>query len=899
MGVSGGGGSIDAAIGSPSIDPFELERARVDVIAAVFDEAELPPRIGRYVVLEQVGKGSSGVVYKSYDPELDRRVAIKLLRAGNRGLPEIDDELLREARAIARLNHPNVVAVHDVGTVPRTRADPGGLFVVMEFVDGESLAQWLQRGGHGWSAVLDALMPVGEALSAAHALGVVHRDVKPANVLLGRDRRAKLADFGLAHAVASTDAALSQSQRGDPFRHAVVGTPATMAPEQHEGRETDARTDQYGYCATLFMALHGRAPFAGRDLEALLAAKRAHAPQYAGALPRWLVAAIHRGLSPEPAGRFADMAALLEALRRGRGRTRRWLGRAAVATSAAAVVAFAVHGAEPSAVERCVADGQQRAAAVWNDDARASLRAGLLATAAPQAERAALRLDAQLATVAADHAEVRAEVCASLDVVDPPPAQVVEQLACLDGTLSDIGELVALAGDADADLVRELNRVLGGVTTPRSCVLRPHVEVHADPELDVLLRRARLHERATHLASAEQLARTALALAEQRQATGAAAQARDVLCHVIAQRDGREPAIAACDAALFTAESAGDHLRAALAAKQLMHLLAGRAEAERVYGLATAHLAALVQRPPWLEIGIMTELAWMREREGRLSEAAAIADEALTAAIAEHGPDDIELVSILNGAASLAFRTGRLSRAQELYQRAIDIQVRERGDDDPDVAVMLHNLGGLELERGEPQRARATLTRALAMRVAAFGERSPRVTMTLLRLARATLRAGDGAEAEALARTAVTNASAPDYGGAELRSVAERTLAWVLAQTDRCAEAIAVLDGVASPLELDDERGEELTVRGGCQARRGDPTAGATLTAAMAAFERFYGDDARDVVAPALLLAAWHRERHELAQARVVATRALEICRRREGSPAERREVEALVAALE
>ncbi len=155
--------------------------------------------VGRYVVLDRIGAGGMGVVYAAYDPELDRRVALKLLRPDRFGGDAGRLRLLREAQALARLTHPNVVAVYDVGTFGDR------VFVAMELVEGETLRQWLRaepRSPRPWREVLERFLPAGRGLAAAHAAGLVHRDFKPENVLLGRDGRARVVDFGLAKALA-------------------------------------------------------------------------------------------------------------------------------------------------------------------------------------------------------------------------------------------------------------------------------------------------------------------------------------------------------------------------------------------------------------------------------------------------------------------------------------------------------------------------------------------------------------------------------------------------------------------------------------------------------------------------------------------------------------------------
>ena len=286
-------------------------------------------RIGRFVVLREVGRGAMGVVFAAYDEELDRKVALKLVE-----LDEAPDaslgrnQLLREAQALARLAHPNVVAVHEAGV------HRGAVFLAMEFVDGVDLQRWLAAELRPWQGVVAAFRQAGEGLLAAHRVGLVHRDFKPSNVLVGDDGRVRVADFGLAArrdgpqlvpVPQDIDRRLAPSGRSSRLAGtiagigALVGTPAYMAPEQHRCEPVTAASDQFSFCVALFEALYGHRPFSGDTLDALArdvltAELPATSPD--PSVPAWLYAIVRRGLAREPAARFPDMQALLAELAR-------------------------------------------------------------------------------------------------------------------------------------------------------------------------------------------------------------------------------------------------------------------------------------------------------------------------------------------------------------------------------------------------------------------------------------------------------------------------------------------------------------------------------------------------------------------------------------------------------
>jgi serine/threonine protein kinase len=302
----------------PSVAPLELARLRGAVRAGLFDVPATPPRVGRYALLRCIGRGGMGIVYAARDVELGREVAIKLLRPELSG-PSDDRRLTAEAQALARLSHPNVIAIFDVGTYEGQR------FIAMEYVPGQDLRRWLDAPRH-LEDLLRVFVGAGRGLHAAHAVGLVHRDFKPDNVLVGDDGRPRVLDFGLAR---PPDAPGSLGGRPalpavvDPratmltVDGQVVGTPAYMAPEQHLGEPADARSDQFAFGVSLYHAVYGVRPFAGEDPQALALSivrgrVRPATPRYP--VPEWLDRLLARTLAVDAAQRFASMAALLEVI---------------------------------------------------------------------------------------------------------------------------------------------------------------------------------------------------------------------------------------------------------------------------------------------------------------------------------------------------------------------------------------------------------------------------------------------------------------------------------------------------------------------------------------------------------------------------------------------------------
>src|SRR6266542_1175444 len=256
-----------------------------------------PP--GRYEVLEPIGAGGMGVVYAARDHQLRRTVALKMLQPGGAGetsQARMRERLLREARAMARLSHPNVLAVYDDGELD------GQVFLAMELVEGRTLTAWLGEERRSWREVLDVFLDAARGLAAAHAAGLIHRDFKPDNVLVGADGRVRVMDFGLASALALGPADLAEGGHSKPALSVTVtalgGSPAYMAPEQLRGEAVDARADVFGFCVALHEALHGERPFRGDSLEELEGAIRRDEVRRGRAkgVPTWLRRALMRGL---------------------------------------------------------------------------------------------------------------------------------------------------------------------------------------------------------------------------------------------------------------------------------------------------------------------------------------------------------------------------------------------------------------------------------------------------------------------------------------------------------------------------------------------------------------------------------------------------------------------------
>ena len=326
--------SSDDAPGDPGSQSLQLaatvEGTAAELAFAARDgarDALVAPRlVGRFLPLRHLGSGGMGSVYAAYDERLDRRVAIKLLHETGSQSVLRRERVLREAQAMARISHVNVVPIYEVGEVGEQ------IFIAMEFVDGVTLKKWQGQEQRPWQDTLRMYLQAGEGLRAAHEAGLIHRDFKADNVLIGKDGRPRVADFGLARLGSGSplpDERGATSPSSDrlltPLTEAgaISGTPGYMSPEQYQAQDVDARSDQFSFCASLYEALYGCLPFTGRSFAELAANTLAGklSPPPGTHVPREIYQALARGLALDPSQRFPSMAALLSALALEQGHT--------------------------------------------------------------------------------------------------------------------------------------------------------------------------------------------------------------------------------------------------------------------------------------------------------------------------------------------------------------------------------------------------------------------------------------------------------------------------------------------------------------------------------------------------------------------------------------------------
>ena len=694
-------------------------------------------RIGRYVLGAPLGAGGMGAVYAARDPELDRDVAIKVLRPGVAG-DDAPGRLLREAQVMARLSHRNVVAVHDVGT------DDGRVFIALELIEGETLTTWLARP-RSWREILDVFVDAGRGLAAAHRVAIVHRDFKPSNVLIARDGRVCVSDFGLASASDLDARPGGPTPAGDALRltrtDALVGTPAYMAPEQLAGGRASPSSDQFAFAVALWEALTGAHPFGLRSLDELAAATRAGrvvAPPPGRKVPPKILRAVRRALAPSPDDRFASMDVLLGELARPR-EARRSVAAVALAVVGAGAIVGAILYAGGARPEPPCRGAERKLAGVWDATRKAQVHGAFLASGQPYAEASWLTVERLLDKFATDFGAMHRDACEATEVRhDQSEALLDRRMACLDERLLGAGALTSLFATGEPEVVRRAVNAVADLPLVADCgdparLTSEEVEPAAPSDRRTAASiRARLADawaRYTTGRYADGLT-AARPLVDEARALGFRPLEARVLYQVGRLEEASEK-YAAAEATLQAATLAAEAGRAdELAARSwsaLAYLVGFRLRRHDDGEVLLQRAAAAVERVgarPVVRLAYLDALASLRLAEGKYEASLAAREEALTIARAELGADDPTVGKLTALAGQQLQELGRTDQAIARLNEAQGLLERSLGAAHPAVGVVLGSLGTTLSQRGRHAEAADALERAAAIAGRAQGEDS-------------------------------------------------------------------------------------------------------------------------------------------------------------------------------
>ncbi len=732
-----------------------LTLGEASAAAAVPTVLERGSSLGRYVVLDLIGGGGMGVVYTAFDPELDRKVALKLLRVE---LFESSDgyearmRLLREAQALAKLAHPNVVAVHDVGTYE------GQVFIAMEFVEGRTLSEWVSDEKPEWREIVQIFLQAGRGLAAAHAAGLVHRDFKPSNVVLGEDGRVRVLDFGLA---APLEALSTRGQKiavesiiearrkeiASPLTAnltrtgSTLGTPAYMAPEQHQQQNSDSRSDQFSFCASLYEALYGELPFVGANLKELLINMRTggvREPAVGSKVPLWLRRVLLRGLQLEPEKRYPSMQALLQGLTEDpSARYRRW-GLVGGGLLLGAVAFLGLYLLQQSRVQLC-SGAETRLQEIWNGSRREAVRTAFLVTAAPFAADTWNRVSSLLDRYGERWASGHQEACAATRLRGEQSEELLDRrMICLEGRWREFDALIGLFAHADRQILETSVKAINSLSPVAGCADIEGLNAQTPLPADQGVRR--------QIAAVEELA----VAAKAQYSAGKYQQSEELGRAAVAKGDGVDYPPGLCVAyfelgrALIGtsqyAEAENVLVRAASLADEgglltvrinamleLVHLLGNRldrrGEAERylelIEGVTRRRAGGAVQ-----VVHLKRQEALLELAAGNSERAKEVALEALQSVRQVFGDQEINTALVLELLSAIYLQRRELAAAIENQTAVLEIRRARLGPDHPDVGLAESNLGIAKRLIGRYEEAIELQQRALPKLIDKHGENS-------------------------------------------------------------------------------------------------------------------------------------------------------------------------------
>ena len=696
-----------------------------------------PTAIGPFIVLRKLGEGAMGVVYAGFDISLDRKVALKLVRRQLLDKPAVRSRMIREAQAMARLSNPHVVQVYQVGE------HAGGIYVAMEYIDGQTLGEWLRARPRPWQAVLRTVCEAGRGLAAAHAAGLVHRDFKPDNVLVDGHDHARVLDFGLVQAGSSSEDDMRQT-REDTEVHTtlpgqesversnnmhwsvrltqagkVLGTPAYMSPEQHFGEPSGPYSDQFSFAVTLYEALYGVRPFVGdtwASIKAQVERGVVAPPPADSPVPRRLFKIVQRALDTAPERRWPSLDEMLDTLARDPRRARLRAAAMAGLLGVASAVSFTVAALRSPAEDRC--DAGSELAAVWSPARRAAVVRAFTATGAPFAadvwRRTEERLDAYADSWQAAHEGACLAHAAGLESA----GLMDRRIACLARRKVHMRALVDIFAAADREVVENAVQAVAALPSVRACAdadeLLSALAPPDDPEA----------------AAAVEALRELLARGLALEATGGYAEGLRVVteARVAARPLGYAP---------LTAE-------AALAEGSLLAASARPLEAEAAL---TAALRVAIAHDLHAVAAAAAARRIFVVGDGLGQHATALASQPFAEALVERARDDGRLGALLENNLGIVFDLrGDDAAARAHFERTITLLLKT-GDPNPLLAVAHHNLANIDLEQGDLEAARQNSARAHDLFVALLGAQHPLVAHPLAGLGDVELRRGALVEA--------------------------------------------------------------------------------------------------------------------------------------------------------
>lgn len=763
-------------------------------------------RVAHFEVERRVGAGGMGTVFEATDTRLGRKVALK--RVAGDATDALQNRLLAEAQALAKLSHPNVVQVYEVFECDHN------VYIAMEFVEGSTLSEWQKQEGRTWREVLDVYVQAGCGLSAAHAEGIIHRDFKPKNVLVGSNGRVRVADFGLAKAidldgsssndedssernaeanrrlVSTNDVTLEYMGRSRPSpsdeaddtrdrpmgiteRQGAVatmtrtgmrlGTPEYMAPEQFEGGSLDARTDQFGFCVALYEALYGERPFSAdtvAELAVAVCSGRTNTPPSNSSVPRWILEVLLRGLARSPSERFESMQALLDALASDPVPRRRKQWIVAATFTAAVGLVWGVATVATSGASSCIA-AERHLEGVWDNERQAAVERAIMETELSYSVRTWALVRDRLNAYVNTWVHMRREACSATDRGEQSPQLLELRMACLDRRLQALRAMVELLEQTDPVMMANIGEAVSNLPALNHCTgnVDALLADHMQPTNVVVF---------VHIAALERQ----LAIARAHQSMGRHTEGLAIIEDVVEKsaKLGHEPfELRARLLQGLLERDAGNYAQAETTLEQV-YSAAVLADLTGVAAEASATLVHLVgeqlARPPegriWAKtaeplsravgsVGARTHylnnIGLVECFAGNHEQCRAHHESALSEATNALGDRNPQVASALHNLGKLAWEAGDLTRATDYLEQALDMTEEQLGPGHRFVAYSAEALGAAAYHEGDYEAARLYFEQSLEIYQASLEPEHPDIAYPLINLSAVAASEGDLDEA--------------------------------------------------------------------------------------------------------------------------------------------------------
>lgn len=726
------------------------------------------PRIGRYVVLRELERGGMGVTYVAYDEPLRREVVLKLVRPDTQQGVAAQQRLQREAQALAALSHPNIVTVYEVGW------HQGHVFVAMELVQGPTLDAWQISTQRPWRDVVSLYRQAGDGLAAAHAAGLVHRDFKPANAIVGEDGRVRVLDFGIVRVGEAADRARLESSSGSyrppdtdlrlTLTGDFLGTPAFASPEQLRGRETGPASDQFSFCISLYRALYGTRPFDGHNFEVLSAnvlAGRLNKPPADAPVPAWVWPVVKRGLALNPADRWPSIETLLKALGQDPSqRLRRRFAGVALVVGVAALAVLGQRWLEQQQVQKICSGPESKLAEVWDTARRNQVRAAFVATGAPRAASVWQRTAGALDTYVDRWQIAYRDTCVASVRADARSGLLAEQMACLGERRRRLGALTRALRSVEASSLAHAIASARDLPPLERCADPAYLHARVKPPEDPNTR-----ERVATLRDAVVRADELLRLGQyevadrilNQNAPGVAsvgypplqAEANRVRGTLRMRQGEYDEAEALQNQAFFAARESG-HTEVAVQAATELAFVVGYKQGRSQEGFLWVRLAEAEledANSPDQRALLTRNHGILLQQQGDRTGAVQRYQEAVALWTVARGADHPQVARARSSLTLGLIDLGRYQEAVEQQRLAIAGWEAALGPDDPRLPYLLQPLGLALMRLGSYRQAIAVFERNVALFAQALGEDHPDLVSHRASLAEALVRDGQSSAA--------------------------------------------------------------------------------------------------------------------------------------------------------